>query len=143
MKYIIKYVLNKIYCWYCFFNTGTRKFKIAFAGTSLVVQWLRCHASTAGGVGLIPGQGSEIPHATRRGQNIEKIKNKKITYGDQFIFLLDTLILNVNGALTLQLRYFRYILKKSSYFCMKRHMQDFHCINFCNNKITNNLCVYQ
>ena len=26
------------------------------SGTSLVVQWLRCHASTAGGVGSIPGQ---------------------------------------------------------------------------------------
>ena len=36
-------------------------------GTSLGVQWLRLHASTAGGPGLIPGGGTEIPHATRQG----------------------------------------------------------------------------
>ena len=34
------------------------------AGTSLVVQWLRLRASTAGGTGLIPGWGTKIPHAT-------------------------------------------------------------------------------
>ena len=33
------------------------------AGTSLVVQWLRLCASAAGGKGLIPGQGTKIPHA--------------------------------------------------------------------------------
>ena len=33
-------------------------------GTFLVVQWLRFHASAAGGAGLIPGQESNIPHAT-------------------------------------------------------------------------------
>ena len=27
-------------------------------GTSLVVQWLRLHAPNAGGLGLIPGQGT-------------------------------------------------------------------------------------
>ena len=32
-------------------------------GTSLVVQCLRLHASNAGGVGLIPGQGTKILHA--------------------------------------------------------------------------------
>ena len=31
--------------------------------TSLVVQWLRRHASTVGGVGSIPGGGAKIPHA--------------------------------------------------------------------------------
>ena len=31
-------------------------------GTSLVVQWLRLCGSTAGGVGLIPGWGSQMPH---------------------------------------------------------------------------------
>ena len=30
-------------------------------GTSLAVQWLRLRASTAGGTGLIPGQGTKIP----------------------------------------------------------------------------------
>ena len=33
-------------------------------GTSLAVQWLRFQASEAGGTGLIPGQGTENPHAT-------------------------------------------------------------------------------
>ena len=32
-------------------------------GTSLVVQWLRLRASTTGGTGLLPGQGTKIPHA--------------------------------------------------------------------------------
>ena len=32
-------------------------------GTSLVVQWLRRQASSAGGVGLIPGWGTRIMHA--------------------------------------------------------------------------------
>ena len=32
-------------------------------GSSLAVQWLVLHASTAGGTGLIPGQGTKIPHA--------------------------------------------------------------------------------
>ena len=36
-------------------------------GTSLVVQWLRPCASTAGGTGLIPGQGTKIPHAKQQG----------------------------------------------------------------------------
>ena len=36
-------------------------------GTSLVVQWLRLHASNTGGVGSIPGQGTKNPHATRCG----------------------------------------------------------------------------
>ena len=33
-------------------------------GTSLAVQWFRLHASTAGGTGLIPGQGIKIPHTS-------------------------------------------------------------------------------
>ena len=37
--------------------------------TSLVVQWLRCCTSTAGGKGLIPGQGTKILHA---GQAVAK-----------------------------------------------------------------------
>ena len=34
-------------------------------GTSLAVQWLRLCASNAGGMGLIPGQGIKILHATQ------------------------------------------------------------------------------
>ena len=44
-------------------------------GTSQAVQWLRLHASNAGGMGLIPGQGTKIPHATGWGQKI-KLKKK-------------------------------------------------------------------
>ena len=36
--------------------------------TSLTVQWLRLCASTAGGAGLIHGQGTKIPHAMWRDQ---------------------------------------------------------------------------
>ena len=42
--------------------------------TSLPVQWLRLHASTAGGTGLVPGQGIKIPHAVWCSQ--KKKKNK-------------------------------------------------------------------
>ena len=45
--------------------------------TSLVVQWLRLSASTAGGMGLIPGQGTKIPYATWH--NPKKKKKKKKT----------------------------------------------------------------
>ena len=36
-------------------------------GTSLVVQWLGVHASTSGGMSLIPGLGN-FPHAMQSGQ---------------------------------------------------------------------------
>ena len=35
-----------------------------------MVQWLRLHSSNAGGIGLIPGQGTEILQAIQCGQNI-------------------------------------------------------------------------
>ena len=44
-------------------------FKNSSFGTSLGVQWLRLHASTAGGVGLIPGRGTKIPHVAKHSQN--------------------------------------------------------------------------
>ena len=37
--------------------------KIQHAETSLVVQWLRLHASNVGGVGSTSGQRTKIPHA--------------------------------------------------------------------------------
>ena len=40
----------------------------AFGGTSLVVQWLGLHYSTAKGSDSIPGQGTKIPQATPYGQ---------------------------------------------------------------------------
>ena len=39
------------------------KINILCLGTSLVVQWVRLQASTAGGTDSIPGWGTKIPHA--------------------------------------------------------------------------------
>ena len=39
------------------YNRGCKE--IIQLGTSLVVQWLRLHIPNAGGVGLIPGQGTK------------------------------------------------------------------------------------
>ena len=43
-------------------------------GTSLVVQWLRFHASTVGSTDSIPGWRTKIPHATWHGQKHFLIK---------------------------------------------------------------------
>ena len=43
------------------FQIQTHISKRIHTETSLVVQWLKIHASTAGGVGSIPGQGTKIP----------------------------------------------------------------------------------
>ena len=48
--------------------------------TSLVVQWLRLWASSAGGMGLIPGQGTKTLLARQLGQKGKKW-NKKRTQG--------------------------------------------------------------
>ena len=39
-----------------------------FDWASLVVQWLRLHTFTVGGVGQIPAWGTKIPQATWHGQ---------------------------------------------------------------------------
>ena len=39
---------------------------------SLAVQWVGLHASTAGGKGLTPGRGTQIPHAAQDGQKEKK-----------------------------------------------------------------------
>ena len=41
------------------------KDKIGTRGTALAVQWLRLRACNAGSMGLIPGQGTKVPHASR------------------------------------------------------------------------------
>ena len=41
-------------------------------GTSLAVQWLGLHASTAGGSGSIPGRGTKILHAAQHSQKKKK-----------------------------------------------------------------------
>ena len=48
-------------------------------GTSLAVQWVRLRASTAVGMGSIPGGGTKIPHAVRHGQK------KKTNHGQSKI----------------------------------------------------------
>ena len=45
-----------------------KKFKVHGSRTSLVAQRLRLHLSTAEGIGLIPGPGTKIPHATECGK---------------------------------------------------------------------------
>ena len=62
-------------------------------GTSLAVQWLRLSTSTAGGTGLIPGQGTKILSAvapSKKQNQTNKQKNwlsQKIKYS---IFVLVT-----------------------------------------------------
>ena len=52
----------------------------------MVVQWLRLCTSTAGGVGLIPGQGTKLLHAIRHGQKINLKIKKKLPL--KFLFVL-------------------------------------------------------
>ena len=47
------------------------------SGDSLVVLWLQFHPSTAGGMGLIPGQGAKILHAAPLGQENKTKPNPK------------------------------------------------------------------
>ena len=54
----------------------TKKQKLTSVGTSLVVQWLRLHASTAGGMRLTSGWGSS-PHASWSGQKKKKKEEKE------------------------------------------------------------------
>ena len=57
---------------------GTRN-KV-YRGDFLGVKWLRLNASTAGGVGSIPGQGTKIPQAMQCDQEINNVTLKhKIT----------------------------------------------------------------
>ena len=44
------------------------------SGNSLVVQWLQFHPSTADGMGLIPGKGTQILHAAPLGQTNNSLK---------------------------------------------------------------------
>ena len=55
--------------------------KTAWGGTSLAAQWLRLRASNARGTGLIPGQGTKIPHTTRGGRPTPPKKRKKPAWG--------------------------------------------------------------
>ena len=53
-----------------------KKFKV-FTETVLAVQWLRLHAPNTGGMGLIPSQGTKIPHVSLPPQPAKKKKKSK------------------------------------------------------------------
>ena len=55
----------------------TWKSKIRKRRDFLVVWWLRCCTSNAGGMSLIPGQGTKSPHIAQCGKNIYRGKRKK------------------------------------------------------------------
>ena len=61
-----------------------------------MVQWLRLHASDAGDVGLIPGQGTKIPHAMGRGQKEKKIR---VPSKQNIFFFLKTKCIYVFGCI--------------------------------------------
>ena len=63
-------------------NHNGKAYKKECIGTSLAVQQLRFHASTAGGMGLIPGQGTKFPNAAQCGPPQKKRKKKKRMYID-------------------------------------------------------------
>ena len=56
--------------------------------TSLVAQWLRLCASTAGVMGSIPGGGTKIPHAVSHSQNTKSTHTQR----SSLLNLLKTLI---------------------------------------------------
>ena len=58
------------------FKIKMKKIKMPADGNSLAVQWLGLHASTAGGTGLIPRQGTKIPQATLCNQRSKKMSAK-------------------------------------------------------------------
>jgi len=64
---------------WCWFPVTTFS-RLTVTETSLVVQWLRLHASTPRGMGLIPDQGTKILHAPQHSQkkifNINSNKRK-------------------------------------------------------------------
>ena len=49
--------------WFTGLLSTSSDLKIEILWTSLVVQWLRCHASNAEGMGFILRGGTKIPHA--------------------------------------------------------------------------------
>ena len=49
-------------------------------GTPLVVQWLRLHASTAGGTGLIPGWRTKSPAYPHSQKKKEQVGSRWIKY---------------------------------------------------------------
>ena len=66
--------------------------KEQLAGTPLVVQWLRLHASNAGDTGSILGRGTKIPHAAWPTRKLEKKKKNWLCesrHSSPYLFFLD------------------------------------------------------
>ena len=79
------------------------KFKNSYnLRTSLVVQWLRLHAATAGGMSSIPGLGTKIPRATCH--STKKKKKKAITLQYNHIILSVSLM-----SITLLIYYSKFV----------------------------------
>ena len=57
-------------------------------GTSQTVQWFRLCATTAGGLGSIPGQGTKILDAAQCSQRQNKTNNKKIIFQKKYLMAL-------------------------------------------------------
>ena len=62
-----------------------------------MVQWLGLHTSTAGGAGLIPGRGTNIPHATLHSQKKKTKQNKTKTQNKKLLELRETLVENIEA----------------------------------------------
>ena len=52
-------------------------------GASLVVQWLQLRAPSTGDSGLIPGEGTEIPHALQHSQTEKKREREREREGER------------------------------------------------------------
>ena len=67
-------------------------FKDLYAGCSLAVQWLRLWATTAGGVGSIPGQGTKIPHAMGHLSSKRHIQ----MFSAAFLIMLEIILVSIS-----------------------------------------------
>ena len=54
--------------WFTDLLSTSSDLNIEILRTSLVVQWLRCHASNVGGMDSIISGGTKVPHAVEYGQ---------------------------------------------------------------------------
>ena len=61
-------------------------------GDFLAVQWLRLHASTVGGIGSIPGQGTKISYAVQHHLGWEGIRN--LCYSAMYLKRKERLLIN-------------------------------------------------
>ena len=67
-------------------------------GTSLVVQWFRLHASSAGGAGWIPGQ--ELKSCTPHGAARKLKKNKTLPDPAEFAAIFSHTVLSLTSSVS-------------------------------------------